>query len=40
MPEIELSQGLLHYRDHGSGPCVVLIHGLFVDGTVWVGWFH
>ncbi|MDT5119200.1 MAG: hypothetical protein QOE30_4939 [Mycobacterium sp.] len=35
MPEIELSQGLLHYRDHGRGPCVVLIHGLFFDGTVW-----
>jgi pimeloyl-ACP methyl ester carboxylesterase len=25
----------LHYREHGSGPCVVLIHGLFVNGSVW-----
>lgn len=25
----------MHYRDHGSGPCVLLIHGLFVDSRVW-----
>ncbi|MGB6205604.1 alpha/beta fold hydrolase [Mycobacterium sp.] len=35
MTEITLSQGILRYRDHGSGPCVVLIHGLFVNGRVW-----
>jgi len=35
MPEITLSQGVLHYRDHGSGPCIVLIHGLFVNSSVW-----
>jgi pimeloyl-ACP methyl ester carboxylesterase len=35
MAEITLSQGILHYRDHGSGPCVVLIHGLFVNSSVW-----
>lgn len=35
MPEINLSQGTVHYRDEGSGPVVVLIHGLLVDGTVW-----
>ncbi len=35
MPEIQLSAGTLHYRDAGSGPPVVLIHGLLVNGTVW-----
>lgn len=25
----------MHYRDHGSGPCIVLIHGLFVNSSVW-----
>jgi hypothetical protein len=32
--EIRLSQGLLRYRDLGSGPCVVPIHGLFVNSSV------
>src|ERR1700730_10217493 len=35
MSEIKLSQGTLHYRDQGSGPAVVFIHGLLVDGQVW-----
>ena len=35
MPEIELSHGTIHYRDQGSGPVIVLIHGLLVNGTVW-----
>jgi pimeloyl-ACP methyl ester carboxylesterase len=35
MAEIALSQGILHYREHGSGPCIVLVHGLFVDSSVW-----
>jgi pimeloyl-ACP methyl ester carboxylesterase len=35
MPELKLSQGTVHYRDEGSGPVVVLIHGLLVDGQVW-----
>ena len=35
MAEVELSQGILNYRDHGSGPCVMLIHGLFVNSSVW-----
>jgi pimeloyl-ACP methyl ester carboxylesterase len=30
-----LSQGRIHYRDEGTGPPVLLIHGLLVDGTVW-----
>ena len=30
-----LSHGVLHYRDHGSAPCLVFIHGLFVNSSVW-----
>lgn len=25
----------MHYRDIGSGPCILLVHGLFADGRVW-----
>jgi pimeloyl-ACP methyl ester carboxylesterase len=36
MPEIQLPQGAVRYRDEGSGPTtVVLIHGLLVDGRLW-----
>jgi pimeloyl-ACP methyl ester carboxylesterase len=35
MPELQLSQGTVHYRDEGSGPVVVFVHGLLVDGQVW-----
>jgi pimeloyl-ACP methyl ester carboxylesterase len=37
VPDIQLSQGIVHYRDEGSGSPVVLIHGLLVDGGVWDG---
>src|SRR5947209_5606839 len=35
VPQIELSQGTIHYRDEGSGPPIVLVHGLLVNGRVW-----
>jgi pimeloyl-ACP methyl ester carboxylesterase len=35
MPEIRLSQGSIQYQDEGTGPTIVLIHGLLVNGTVW-----
>jgi pimeloyl-ACP methyl ester carboxylesterase len=35
MPEIQVSQGTIQYRDEGSGPPIVLIHGLLVNGRVW-----
>jgi len=35
MPDIELSQGTVHYREEGSGRPIVLIHGLLVNGRVW-----
>jgi pimeloyl-ACP methyl ester carboxylesterase len=33
--EIELSAGRLRYRDHGEGPPVVFVHGLFADSRLW-----
>jgi pimeloyl-ACP methyl ester carboxylesterase len=35
MPQIELSQGTIQYRDEGSGPPIVFVHGLLVNGRVW-----
>ncbi len=35
MPEIQLTQGTLNYRDEGQGPAVLFIHGLLVNGRVW-----
>jgi pimeloyl-ACP methyl ester carboxylesterase len=35
MPQIELSQGKIDYRDEGDGPPIVLIHGLLVNARVW-----
>ncbi len=32
---IELPQGPIHYRDVGSGPPLVFVHGLLVDGALW-----
>jgi pimeloyl-ACP methyl ester carboxylesterase len=35
MPTIDLPQGTLRYEDVGSGPAVVFVHGLLVNGTLW-----
>jgi pimeloyl-ACP methyl ester carboxylesterase len=36
MRAIELSAGIIEYQDtSGSGPVVVLLHGLAMDGSVW-----
>jgi pimeloyl-ACP methyl ester carboxylesterase len=35
MNQIELSAGTINYRDTGSGPPIVFVHGLLVDGTLW-----
>lgn len=35
MPTIVLPQGTLRYEDVGSGPAVVFVHGLLVNGKLW-----
>jgi pimeloyl-ACP methyl ester carboxylesterase len=36
MPEVELSSGTIDYEDTGgSGPAVVFVHGLMMDGSLW-----
>lgn len=35
MPDIDLAQGTLRYRDEGDGPPIVFVHGALVDGRLW-----
>jgi pimeloyl-ACP methyl ester carboxylesterase len=35
MSDLTLPQGSIHVRDTGSGPPIVFVHGLLVDGTLW-----
>ena len=35
MPEIQLAQGTVRYRDEGSGSPIVFVHGALVDGRLW-----
>jgi pimeloyl-ACP methyl ester carboxylesterase len=36
MQEVELSAGIVEYEDTGgSGPVIVLLHGLAMDGSLW-----
>lgn len=38
MPEVELSAGTIEYQDTGgTGPTIVLLHGLAMDGRLWRG---
>lgn len=32
---VELPQGTIHYRERGSGPPIVFVHGLLVNGDLW-----
>lgn len=34
---VQLPQGVLEYREHGSGPPVVFVHGLLVNADLWRG---
>ncbi len=33
--EVSLSQGTVRYSDTGTGPTLVFVHGLLVNGTLW-----
>jgi pimeloyl-ACP methyl ester carboxylesterase len=35
--EIEVSAGPIRYREAGSGPVIVFVHGYLVDGRLWDG---
>ncbi len=35
--EIELEAGTIRYREAGSGPPLVFVHGYLVDGRIWDG---
>lgn len=36
MPELEISAGTIDYEDTGgSGPVIVFVHGLMMDGSLW-----
>lgn len=37
MTEIELSAGTIEYVDRGSGPALLLLHGLMMDASLWDG---
>jgi pimeloyl-ACP methyl ester carboxylesterase len=37
MAEVELSQGTIRYREAGSGPPIVFVHGYLVGGQLWDG---
>ncbi len=32
---VTLPQGAVTYRDMGTGPAIVFVHGLFLNGTIW-----
>lgn len=33
--EVRLGQGLIRYREEGSGPTLVFVHGLLANGVLW-----
>ncbi len=37
MNEITLPSGTIRYRDVGTGPTLVFVHGVLVDGSLWDG---
>jgi len=37
MAEVRLPQGTIRYREAGSGPPIVFVHGFLVDGRLWDG---
>ena len=39
MPYIQLNSGRFHYRERGSGPLAVFVHGFPLDSTMWLDQF-
>jgi pimeloyl-ACP methyl ester carboxylesterase len=37
MAEVRIPQGTIRYREAGSGPTIVFVHGYLVDGRLWDG---
>lgn len=37
LKQVELSAATVDYRDTGTGPPIVFVHGLFTNGTLWRG---
>jgi pimeloyl-ACP methyl ester carboxylesterase len=37
MAEVRLPQGTIRYREAGSGPVILFVHGFLVDGRLWDG---
>jgi pimeloyl-ACP methyl ester carboxylesterase len=35
--ELKLAQGTIRYREEGTGPTIVFVHGYLVDGRLWDG---
>jgi pimeloyl-ACP methyl ester carboxylesterase len=35
MPDLSLPQGTIRYREDGTGPPIVFVHGALVDGRLW-----
>ena len=35
MPEVDLDSVRLRYANSGSGPTILFVHGVFVDGALW-----
>jgi pimeloyl-ACP methyl ester carboxylesterase len=33
--EVRLGGGVIHYRDVGTGPALVFVHGILANGTLW-----
>jgi pimeloyl-ACP methyl ester carboxylesterase len=37
MAEVRLPQGIIRYREAGSGPVILFVHGYLVNGRLWDG---
>ena len=40
MPYLQLDDTVLHYREHGTGPLALFVHGYPLDSTLWLDQLH